>query len=267
MARRLTAFPRREVPWYLRVLLIASFLLVGQFAFPHQALAAVIASDSFNRADGGLGANWTATSDGAMSIASQQVTGRRGEHRGDPDGGVVPERSVLPDRGEPDAADRRASGSGRRCGCRPAGRTGTLGIYYWNYGSPELMLFKRNGGNWTQLGSAYNSGALPAGTQLQVTAVGSTISFLENGVREDHGHRQHANRRRAGDHGLRQRRRRIPGPAAARAGARRTRWAGRCRGCPGRWCCRTTAVTTLSVSANGPFTFAHPAGRRRRPTP
>ena len=44
------------------------------------------------------------------------------------------------------------------------------------------MLFLRKGGNWKQLGSAYSSGALPAGTQLQVTAVGSTISFLENGV-------------------------------------------------------------------------------------
>ena len=40
------------------------------------------------------------------------------------------------------------------------------------------MLFKRSGGNWTQLGSTYSSGPLAAGTQLQVTAVGSTISFL-----------------------------------------------------------------------------------------
>ena len=63
-----------------------------------------------------------------------------------------------------------------------SGQSGYLGIYYWNSGSPELMLFLRKGGNWTQLGSTYNSGALPAGTQLQVSAVGSTISFLENGV-------------------------------------------------------------------------------------
>ena len=33
------------------------------------------ASDDFNRADGGLGANWTAISDGAMSISSQAVIG------------------------------------------------------------------------------------------------------------------------------------------------------------------------------------------------
>src|SRR5262249_46790349 len=35
---------------------------------------------------------------------------------------------------------------------------------------------------WTQLGSTYNSGALAAGTQLQLSVVGSTISFLQNGV-------------------------------------------------------------------------------------
>ena len=36
----------------------------------------------------------------------------------------------------------------------------------------------------------------------------------------------------------------------------RSRWAGRSRGCPGRWCCRITAGTTCSVPANGSFTFA-----------
>ena len=63
-----------------------------------------------------------------------------------------------------------------------SGQSGYVGFYYWNNGSPELMLFLRNGGNWKQLGSTYNSGALAAGTQLQVTAAGSTISLLVNGV-------------------------------------------------------------------------------------
>jgi hypothetical protein len=56
------------------------------------------------------------------------------------------------------------------------------GIYNWNIGNPELMLFKRSGGNWTQLGNSYSSGPLAAGTQLKVMAVGSKILFLENGV-------------------------------------------------------------------------------------
>ncbi len=49
------------------------------------------------------------------------------------------------------------------------GQNAYVGIYIWNNGSPNLMLFKRSGSNWTQLGSTYNSGALAAGTQLQVT--------------------------------------------------------------------------------------------------
>ena len=63
-----------------------------------------------------------------------------------------------------------------------SGKTAYVGIYYWNNGSPVLMLFKRSAGNWAQLGSAYNCGPLAAGTQLQLTATGSAISFLENGV-------------------------------------------------------------------------------------
>ena len=62
------------------------------------------------------------------------------------------------------------------------GQNGYVGLYYWNSGSPVLMLYKRTGGSWTQLGSSYSSGALAAGTQLEVAAVGSTISFLVNGV-------------------------------------------------------------------------------------
>ena len=57
-----------------------------------------------------------------------------------------------------------------------------VGIYDWNNGHPELILFKRSAGNWIQLGEAYSSGPLAAGTQLKLVAFGSTISFLENGV-------------------------------------------------------------------------------------
>ena len=62
------------------------------------------------------------------------------------------------------------------------GQNAYVGIYTWNNGSPELMLFKRSAGSWTQLGSTYNSGPLAAGTQLKLMVVGSTIAFMENGV-------------------------------------------------------------------------------------
>ena len=44
------------------------------------------------------------------------------------------------------------------------------------------MLFLRQNGNWTQLGSTYASGTLPAGTTLDLTAAGSTLTLTENGV-------------------------------------------------------------------------------------
>ena len=62
------------------------------------------------------------------------------------------------------------------------GQSAYVGIYFWNNGSPVLMLFKRAGGGWTQLGATYNSGALAAGTQLKLTVTGSAISFQQNGV-------------------------------------------------------------------------------------
>ena len=63
-----------------------------------------------------------------------------------------------------------------------SGQNGYVGIYCWNDGSPELMLFKRTSGSWAQLGSPYSTGPLAAGTQLELVAVGDTVSFLENGV-------------------------------------------------------------------------------------
>jgi hypothetical protein len=62
-----------------------------------------------------------------------------------------------------------------------SGANGYVGIYYWNNGSPMLMLFRESGGGWTTLGSA-STGPLGAGTALEVTAVGSTVTLLENGT-------------------------------------------------------------------------------------
>ena len=64
-----------------------------------------------------------------------------------------------------------------------SGTSGYVGIYFWNSGSPELMLFVRNAGTWTQLAAAYTA-PLSAGTQLRLVAVGNTISFLANGVQQ-----------------------------------------------------------------------------------
>ena len=62
------------------------------------------------------------------------------------------------------------------------GQNGYVGIYYWNSAARSWCCSSGPGASWTQLGSAYSSGPLAAGTQLEVAAVGSTISFLLNGV-------------------------------------------------------------------------------------
>ena len=186
MARRLAVFSRVTFGWSLRVLLAASFLLAGQLAFPHQALAGttetVIGSDSFNRANGGLGTGWTATSDGAMSIASQQLVGTAGATTGE----IRTAESYPSDQFSQVLVSATPLSGGQWVAAavrmQASGQNGYAGLYYWNFGSPELMLFKRTGGGWAQIGSTYNSGVLAAGTLVQVMAVGSTISVLANGV-------------------------------------------------------------------------------------
>ena len=146
------------------------------------ANAAGTASDNFNRADGGLGPNWTAISDGAMAISSQAVIGTAGATTGDTWTAATFASDQVSQIGV--TATPLSGGQWVAAAVRvqASGQNAYAGLYYWNFGSPELMLFKRSGGAWAQLGSTYSSGVLAAGTQLEVTAVGSTISFLQNGV-------------------------------------------------------------------------------------
>ena len=140
------------------------------------------ASDNFNRADGGLGANWTAFTGGGLSIASQQVTGTAGADTGD----LWSAQSFGSDQfSQITVTSTPLSGGGWiAAGVRAqsGGQNGYFGLYFWDYGSPELMIFKRSGGAWAQLGGVYSSGVLPAGTQVQLVAAGSSVSLLENGV-------------------------------------------------------------------------------------
>jgi Putative esterase len=145
------------------------------------------ASDDFNRANGGLGGNWTAVAAGGLAISSDAVVGTAGAGAAGNAGvtgdmwsassfgadqfSQVELTSVQLTGGEWIGPAVRAS----------AGGNGYVGIYYWNSGSPMLMLFLESGGGWTVLGSA-STGPLGAGTQLEVTAAGSTVSLLENGV-------------------------------------------------------------------------------------
>ena len=141
------------------------------------------ASDDFNRADGGLGSNWTAVSDGAMAIASQAVIGTAGANTGD----IRTAEAYTSDQYSQIAVTSTQLTGGQWIGpgvrLQAKGQSGYVGLYYWNFGSPELMIFKRSGGAWTQLG-ATSTAPLTAGTQLRLVAVGSAISFLANGVQK-----------------------------------------------------------------------------------
>ena len=151
MARRLAVFLWAT---FLRVLLAASLLIVGLVAFPHQAHAGetVIGSDSFNRANGSLGAGWTDDSDGGLSIVSGQVVGNGGNS------GDIRTAESYPS----DQFSQLAVGSTQLSGTewigpavrmQASGQSGYVGFYYWNNGNPEVLLFLRKTGNWKQLGA------------------------------------------------------------------------------------------------------------------
>ena len=143
----------------------------------------VIATDTFNRADGGVGPGWTATSDGGLSIASQRVIGIAGQNTGD----IRTAETYPSDQFSQVAVTSTQLSGGRWIGpavrMQAGGRSAYLGIYYWNSGSPELMLFLRKDGKWMQLGGA-NTAPLAPGTKLSLIAVGNSISFQVNGVQE-----------------------------------------------------------------------------------
>jgi len=139
-------------------------------------------SDDFNRADGGLGSNWSDFSDGGLAISGQAVVGTTSGISGDTraDGAYKSDQYS-----QIQVTSRQLTGSqwiGAAVRAQSGGQDAYIGIYNWNNGSPDLMLFRRSGGGWTQLGSTYNSGPLAAGAELKVVAVGSTIAVLENGV-------------------------------------------------------------------------------------
>ncbi len=139
-------------------------------------------SDDFNRADGGLGANWAAISDGGLSISSQTVVGSSAGLAGDIRTG---ETYAGDQYSQVELTSTQLTGGqwiGPAVRAQNGGQDTYLGIYFWNNGSPQLRLYTRSAGTWIQLGSSYNCGPLAAGTQLRLVAVGSRISFQQDGV-------------------------------------------------------------------------------------
>ena len=180
MKRALDKTPRPRTLLALTMLVVCSLLV--PLAVAHQrASAATVASDDFSRADGGLGAGWTDFAEGRLSLSSQQVVGSTGTA-----GDIRTGESYASDQySQIELTSTQLSGGewiGPAVRTQAGGQNTYLGLYFWNNGSPELRLYKRLAGAWTQLGASYPSGPLTAGTQLRLVAIGSTISFLQDGI-------------------------------------------------------------------------------------
>ena len=140
-------------------------------------------SDDFDQPDGPLGANWTNTSAGGLTVSSQAAAGT---NAATVTGDIWTAESYSSNQySQVEVTSAQLTGEqwiGPAVRLQSGGQDGYAGIYYWNNGRPELMLFKRTDGYFAQLGNAYSSGPLAAGTRLTLMVVGSTLSFLENGV-------------------------------------------------------------------------------------
>lgn len=180
MARALAKNATFIALWPVRLLAVCCLLLVLIPVLSQKASAATNASDDFNRAAGGLGANWTGIRDGGLSISSHAVTGRSGLAGDIWTAGTFTSNQYS----QIEVTSTQLTGDewiGAAVRAQNGGQDAYAGIYFWNGGHPELLLFKRSKGSWATL-SGYSSGPLAAGTQLRIIAVGSTIVFLENGI-------------------------------------------------------------------------------------
>jgi hypothetical protein len=167
----------------LVAVIISSALLAAEVALPQHAFAATSASDDFARANGSLGPDWSDISDGGLAISSQTAVGTGAAAVS---GDTWAADSFTSDQYSQITLTATQPTGGQWIGtavrAQDSGQSAYVGIYYANSGNPELMLFLRSQGGWTELGGTYSTGDLPAGTQLELTAVGGTLSFTENGT-------------------------------------------------------------------------------------
>lgn len=180
-ARSTQTWVRRSVLLVMLCLLLVATAVV----FPHKAFAPSRASGHFARADGSLGPDWTAMSDGGLAISSGVAAGT---NAGGNSGDMWTADAFTSDQfSQVSLTSQQLTGTewvGAAVRAQARGRTAYVGIYFWNNGSPELMLFRRGGGEWSQLGPTVSTAPLAAGTVLALTAVGNSLAFSVNGAQK-----------------------------------------------------------------------------------
>jgi hypothetical protein len=142
----------------------------------------ITGQDTFARANGNLGPGWTGMTVGGLAVVNQQV---RGTNAGGKSGDIRTGETYGSDQySEVHVTSEQLSESqwvGPAVRAQAGGQDLYVGIYFWNNGSPELMLFLSDNGNWSELGGT-RTGPLTAGTILTLTAVGSSLAFAVNGT-------------------------------------------------------------------------------------
>lgn len=144
----------------------------------------VVATDNFNRADGGLGANWTAhtTVDNAFSIVSNKAKGNAAANSG---ATRTAETYASDQYSSIESTDALTTGQWIGATVRETvnGSQLYIGIYFFSDPSYVMQVYKRAGGSFTQLGSTFGLGIsqVPAGTVFKLAAQGTAISFLRDG--------------------------------------------------------------------------------------
>ena len=140
------------------------------------------AGDNFNRTDGGLGVNWANLPEGGLAIASGQVVGTRS---GNSSGSYRIDGSYNNDQ----YSEVTVTSNPLSVWVAPTVRaqsSGNLyaGLYSNNAGTYTLLIYKRVGGSWVQLGNSYVIGSTPlaAGTKLRLVVSGTTLAFMQNGA-------------------------------------------------------------------------------------
>src|SRR5262245_21476571 len=165
---------------FFGVVLLCALLVPLVVAAP--GASATSGADDFNRADGGLGAAWSAVVDAGLSISSQAVVGVASGFAG----AIRTGESYAGDQySQLELTASQLSGGqwvGPAVRMQGGGQGMYRGIYFWNGGSPELRLYKRLSGSFVQLGSSVATGPLAAGTVLKLAAVGSRLALSVNGV-------------------------------------------------------------------------------------
>src|SRR5215469_9359613 len=133
------------------LIFMSLFALVASLAIaPPRAWASSGATDNFARANGSLGSNWTATSDGGLTISNGQAVGSAGNA-----GDMWTANSFTSDQySQVMLTSTQLTATqwvGPTVRAQNSGQNAYVAIYFWNNGSPLIMLFLRNNGGWAQL--------------------------------------------------------------------------------------------------------------------